>query len=425
MRRQLDLRRQRGRRPNHRPLLERWLPEMERLTMTSPELQARLINQIGAIIDQHVAPIFKPGAKITVLVRNPSNDDADAVVTSDDDAGVRAIVGRQFPTMPSVEYLLGHSHGLEWAAQVAVADDPRTSDWLYDDRHDLANAIHRGPEVPPEWHAAVTPFQERVKPWLLECFGEAIASNRQERNHRFLEEALELVQACGCTANEAHQLVDYTFGRSVGEKGQEVGGVMVTLAALCLAQELDMHAEGETELARISVPAIVAKIRAKQAAKPKHSPLAAQPCPSQGCEEPPSAKQQKLLDLADRIDHEELWRWAGMDHHKMTPEQRDRMNAGVALRRYAQLWAPGRWVVFPPVGPVRFSASTLDKAVEMAKRDESRRNDRGHGNCRMDDGRCGICGGDWSVCGCDGMLRRASAPRPDDTTLKTGEGDAR
>jgi hypothetical protein len=28
--------------------------------------------------------------------------------------------------------------------------------------------------------------------------------------------------------------------------------------------------------------------------------------------------------------------------------------------------------------------------------------------CRMNDGRCGICGGDWSVCGCDGMLRRAA-----------------
>jgi hypothetical protein len=97
----------------------------------------------------------------------------------------------------------------------------------------------------------------------------------------------------------------------------------------------------------------------------------------QGANEPaedaaPSAKQRKLMELADRIDHEQLCRWAGMDHHKMTPEQKDRMNAGVALRRYADLWAPGRWIVFPPVGPVHFSASTLDKAVEMAKRDEVR-----------------------------------------------------
>lgn len=137
-----------------------------------------------------------------------------------------------------------------------------------------AFAARPTPPATPATEAAPT-FQARVKPWLLECFGEAIAGDREERNHRFLEEALELVQACGCTASEAHQLVDYTFGRPVGEKSQEVGGVMVTLAALCLAQDLDMHAEGEIELARISVPELVARIRAKHEAKPKHSPLPA------------------------------------------------------------------------------------------------------------------------------------------------------
>jgi hypothetical protein len=125
--------------------------------------------------------------------------------------------------------------------------------------------------------AGVQPFQQRVQPWMLACFGAEIAADREERNHRFLEEALELVQACGCSASEAHQLVDYVFGREVGEPAQEVGGVMVTLAALCLANCLDMHAAGETELARIWTK--VDAIRAKQAAKPKHSPLpqAAQP----------------------------------------------------------------------------------------------------------------------------------------------------
>uniref|UniRef100_A0A6M3MHP8 Uncharacterized protein n=1 Tax=viral metagenome TaxID=1070528 RepID=A0A6M3MHP8_9ZZZZ len=114
-------------------------------------------------------------------------------------------------------------------------------------------------------------FQSRVQPWLLQCFGAEIAADRVERNHRFLEESLELVQSLGCTDSEAHQLVDYVFGRPVGEPAQEVGGVMVTLAALCLANGLDMHSAGETELARIWTK--VEKIRAKQAAKPKHSPL--------------------------------------------------------------------------------------------------------------------------------------------------------
>lgn len=118
---------------------------------------------------------------------------------------------------------------------------------------------------------AASSFQKRVQPWMLACFGAEIAADREERNHRFLEEALELVQSTGCTQHEAHQLVDYVFNRPVGEPAQEVGGVMVTLAALCLANAMDMHHAGEVELDRIWTK--VEQIRAKQAAKPKHSPL--------------------------------------------------------------------------------------------------------------------------------------------------------
>ncbi len=134
---------------------------------------------------------------------------------------------------------------------------------------DRAAELHR--QMSGEANKARASFQARVAPWMLECFGEMIAGDKEERSHRFLEEALELVQACGTTADEAHQLVDYVFGRDVGEKPQEVGGVQVTLAALCLAQRLDMHECGEAELARVWTK--VEKIRAKQAAKPKFGPL--------------------------------------------------------------------------------------------------------------------------------------------------------
>lgn len=127
----------------------------------------------------------------------------------------------------------------------------------------LVDAIEAG--------SAEQPYQSRVQPWLQECFGPTIAADRVERHHRFLEEALELVQATGCTGSEAHQLVDYVYGRSQGEVYQEVGGVMVTLAALCLAHGLDMHAAGETELARMWTK--VEQIRARQASKPKYGPL--------------------------------------------------------------------------------------------------------------------------------------------------------
>lgn len=116
-----------------------------------------------------------------------------------------------------------------------------------------------------------TTFQSRVKPWLIECFGEDIANDKQERNHRLLEEVLEANQSCGCTASEAHQLVDYVFSRPIGEPYQEVGGVMVTLAAFCLANDLNMHDCGELELARIWTK--IDLIREKQRSKPSMSPL--------------------------------------------------------------------------------------------------------------------------------------------------------
>ncbi|WHO40842.1 hypothetical protein PMI04_009740 [Sphingobium sp. AP49] len=130
-------------------------------------------------------------------------------------------------------------------------------------------------------HRETVSFQQRVHPWMLECFDAAIAADMLERADRFVEEALELAQTMPeFSADRAHALVDYVFARPVGERRQEVGGVMVTLAALCLAAGEDMHDAGETELARINLPHIVEKIRAKQAAKPTGSALPIAECPS-------------------------------------------------------------------------------------------------------------------------------------------------
>jgi hypothetical protein len=73
--------------------------------------------------------------------------------------------------------------------------------------------------------------------------------------------------------NEAFETVDYVYGRDEGDINQEVGGVMVMLAALCTASAEDMNSAAETEIARVWTKA--EQIRAKQAAKPKHSPLPA------------------------------------------------------------------------------------------------------------------------------------------------------
>ena len=116
-------------------------------------------------------------------------------------------------------------------------------------------------------------FQAWVRKWAIDCFGQEVADNKAERNHRFMEEALELFQSLGGTPQEANMLVEYVFNRPVGEPSQEVGGVTVTLAALCAANELEMGDCAFYELTRITSPEVVEKIRRKQATKPAPSPL--------------------------------------------------------------------------------------------------------------------------------------------------------
>lgn len=116
-----------------------------------------------------------------------------------------------------------------------------------------------------------TAIESKVADWMEACFGDEIPKDPVERNHRFLEEALELVQACGCSKDDAHKLVDYVYARPVGDKEQETGGVMITLAALANIYDIRLSTAAEKELERCW--GNIEKIRAKQAAKPTGSPL--------------------------------------------------------------------------------------------------------------------------------------------------------
>lgn len=134
-------------------------------------------------------------------------------------------------------------------------------------------------------------FQDRVQPWMMACFGPEISGDKLERGDRLLEEVLELLQSVGYPRERIASLSSYVWSRPKGEPAQEVGGSMVTLAAFCLAHDLDMHAAGETELARIWTK--VEAIRAKQAAKPTGSalPVAVEPTPA------PDADVAGLFDV--------------------------------------------------------------------------------------------------------------------------------
>lgn len=114
-------------------------------------------------------------------------------------------------------------------------------------------------------------FQKRVVPWLRATFTPHHIRDIHTRVFRFIEEALELAQALGVSEYSMHTIVRYVFSRDKGEKHQELGGTMVTLAALANAIEEDMHEAGETELMRCWSKREA--IRAKQDAKPEFSSL--------------------------------------------------------------------------------------------------------------------------------------------------------
>lgn len=120
---------------------------------------------------------------------------------------------------------------------------------------------------------SIQKYQSDVKDWCVTCFGEAIATDKTERCYRFMEEALELVQAVGMTKDQVTQLVDYVYERDIGETHQEVGGVMVTLSTLVAANGLNLEECAQQELDRINTPEIIEKFRKKHASKPIKSPL--------------------------------------------------------------------------------------------------------------------------------------------------------
>ena len=112
-------------------------------------------------------------------------------------------------------------------------------------------------------------FQNRVEDWFRRCFPPNVCNNEKERSHRFIEEALELVQSRNLPKEDVLMLVDYVYSRPMGEEQQEVGGVLITLAALCCVSKINLESCGETELNRVWQK--INTIREKQTNKPKGS----------------------------------------------------------------------------------------------------------------------------------------------------------
>lgn len=111
----------------------------------------------------------------------------------------------------------------------------------------------------------ISGYQREIADWMKRCFSPSTVSNPRERAFRMMEEATELFQAMDCSKEEAQTILDYVFARPKGEPSQEVGGLSVTIAALCGPTGINWEDAAIKELERINTPEVLAKIRAKRA----------------------------------------------------------------------------------------------------------------------------------------------------------------
>jgi hypothetical protein len=105
-----------------------------------------------------------------------------------------------------------------------------------------------GQEECPRWRVT---RQERIGRWCAEAFGVEHAMSLPQRGIRHLEEAAEAAQATGVDLAMAHKLLDHVWSRPVGNLGQELGGVAVTLLALAHAAGLNAEECEAREIRRV------------------------------------------------------------------------------------------------------------------------------------------------------------------------------
>ncbi len=96
-------------------------------------------------------------------------------------------------------------------------------------------------------------MQEAVGDWVVSrgLTLDNDADNKHERVLRFMEESLELAQACGIDPLDVLRIMVHVFRKPTGVVAQEVGGVMTTLFALGCAHDLDVMQCAGNEVERI------------------------------------------------------------------------------------------------------------------------------------------------------------------------------
>lgn len=73
------------------------LAEFQRLANTQEKpmnVQQDLLGRIGAVIQDHIEPIFKAGTRFTVIARTPGKPEADVLVSNDTLEELAALIER-------------------------------------------------------------------------------------------------------------------------------------------------------------------------------------------------------------------------------------------------------------------------------------------------------------------------------------------
>lgn len=92
--------------------------------------------------------------------------------------------------------------------------------------------------------------QAAIYQWVADTFG-ANTLHTSERAMRFVEEAIELVQAVGLSAVVVHRIVDHVYAKPPGGLAQEIGGCGTTLLALAAAHGVSADDAERAEFERV------------------------------------------------------------------------------------------------------------------------------------------------------------------------------
>lgn len=157
-------------------------------------------------------------------------------------AGAESIAAKYFGSLAS------EATAADWAAVVGqlereLAEErfehEETKRDLYDERKASLKSA-----------ASATRRSVQALEWAHATFGE-VAGHPEERAARFIEEAIELVQAVGLPVDLVDAIAGRVYLRPAGQVSKEVGQAMVTLETLAEVMGVVAESEADREFARI------------------------------------------------------------------------------------------------------------------------------------------------------------------------------